>query len=65
MSETPERKIPRGKPSCRWMNNNKIDLGEMELGGLEWTDLARDWNQWTVLMITVMNLQVHIMLRSS
>jgi hypothetical protein len=65
MLETPERNIPLGRQSCRWVKNIKIDLGEKEFGGLEWINLALDWNQWRVLMITVMNLQVHITLRSS
>jgi hypothetical protein len=47
------------------VKNIKIDLGEKEFVGLEWINLARDWNQWRVLMITVMNLQVHTTLRSS
>jgi hypothetical protein len=27
---------------CRWLNNIKMDLGEMQLGGLDWIDLAQD-----------------------
>jgi hypothetical protein len=36
----------------------KIDLRETGWGGMDWTDLAPDREQWKVLVNMVMNLQV-------
>jgi hypothetical protein len=36
----PEGKRPLGRPTCRWVNNNKIDLREIEWDGMDWIDLA-------------------------
>jgi hypothetical protein len=35
-----------------------MDLREIGWGGMDWIDLARDRNQWRVLVSTVMNLRV-------
>jgi hypothetical protein len=37
-----------------------IEMGrrEMEWGGVEWTDLAEDRDQWRALVNPVMNLRV-------
>jgi hypothetical protein len=31
----PERKIPPEKPRLKWDDNIKVDLGEIELGGVD------------------------------
>jgi hypothetical protein len=54
----PEAKRPLGRPRHRQVNNIKVDLGEMEWGGMNWTDLAQVRDQWKVLVYMVMNLQV-------
>jgi hypothetical protein len=54
----PKRKRPLGRPSRRWVNNNKMDLREIELYGMDWIDLAQDKDQWMALMSTTMNLRV-------
>jgi hypothetical protein len=41
----PEEKIPLGKPRLRWVDNIKIDLREIEWGGMDWIDLAQDRGQ--------------------
>jgi hypothetical protein len=41
----PEGKIPVGRPRCRWVDNIKTDLQEVEWGRMEWTDLAEDRNR--------------------
>jgi hypothetical protein len=35
-----ERKRPLGKPKCRWEDNIRMDLREIEWGGMDWIDLA-------------------------
>jgi hypothetical protein len=54
----PEEKGSLGRRRCRWVNNIKVDLREIEWGGLDWIDLARDRDQWGGLVNTVMNIRV-------
>jgi hypothetical protein len=54
----PKRKRPLGRPRHKWMDNNKIDLREIERGGMGWRDLAQERDQWRALVNTVMNLRV-------
>jgi hypothetical protein len=54
----PEGKRPLGRPRCRWVENIKMDLREIEWDGMDWIDLAQDRDQWRVLVNTVMNLRV-------
>jgi hypothetical protein len=51
----PEGKRTLGRPRHRWVDNIKIDLGEI---GWDWIDLAQDRDQWRALVNAVMNLQV-------
>jgi hypothetical protein len=50
----PEGKGPLGRRS-REVDNIKMDLREIEPGGMDWTDLAQDRDQWRALVNTVMN----------
>jgi hypothetical protein len=52
------RKRPLGRPRHRWVDNIKIDFIEIGLGGINWTDMALDRDQWRVLVNMVMNLWV-------
>jgi hypothetical protein len=54
----PEGKRPLGRPRHRWEDNIKMDLREIELGGMDWIDLAQDRDQWRALVNTAMNLRV-------
>jgi hypothetical protein len=54
----PEGKRPLGRPRRRWVDNIKMDLGEMGWDGVYWIDLALDRDQWRALVNTVMNLRV-------
>jgi hypothetical protein len=38
------------------MGNIKMDLGEIEWGGVEWIVLAQDTNKWRALVNVVMTL---------
>jgi hypothetical protein len=35
-----------------------MDLQEVECGGMDWFNLAEDWDRWQALMSAVMNLWV-------
>jgi hypothetical protein len=39
-----EGKKRLGRPSCRWMDNIRMDLGEVEWGYVDWIGLAQDRN---------------------
>jgi hypothetical protein len=54
----PEGKRPLGRPRGRWVDNIKMDVGEIGWGGMDWIDLAQDTDQWRALVSTVMNLRV-------
>jgi hypothetical protein len=41
----PECKRPLGRPRRRWVNNIKIDVREIGRDGMDWIDLAQDWDQ--------------------
>jgi hypothetical protein len=55
---SPEGKRPLERPRCRWVDNIKMDLREIGLGGMDWIDLAQDRDQWKALANTLMNLRV-------
>jgi hypothetical protein len=54
----PEEKRPLGRSRRRWEDNIKMDLREIEWGGLDWIDVAQDRDQWRALVNTVMSLRV-------
>jgi hypothetical protein len=54
----PEGKRPLGRPTCRWVDNIKMDLRETGWDGMDWIDLAQDRDQWRALVNTVMNLRI-------
>jgi hypothetical protein len=54
----PEGKIPLGRPRRRWVNNIRMDLGEVEWGDVDWIGLAQDRNRWRALVNSVLNLRV-------
>jgi hypothetical protein len=41
----PEEKRPVGRPRRRWEDNIRMDLREIGWGGMDWIDLAQDWDQ--------------------
>jgi hypothetical protein len=46
------------KPRRIWVDNIKMDLGEIGWDGMDWSDLAQDRDQWNALVNTVINLRV-------
>jgi hypothetical protein len=43
--EKPEGKRPLGRLRHRWVDNIRMDLGEMGLGDVDWIGLAQDRNR--------------------
>jgi len=41
-----------------WADNIKMDLQEVQCGGLDWIDLAQDGDRWLAVVNVVMNLRI-------
>jgi hypothetical protein len=50
----------RGKEATKhwWMDNNNMDLGEIDWGGMDLIGLAQDRDKWKALVNAVVNLRV-------
>jgi len=53
-----ESERPLGRPKYRWEDNVKMDLQEVEFGGMDWIELAQDRDRYWTLVNAVMNLWV-------
>jgi hypothetical protein len=51
-------KRPLGRPRRRWVDNIRMDLGEVGWGDADWIGLAQDRNRWRALLNSVLNLRV-------
>jgi hypothetical protein len=54
----PEGKRPLGRPGRRWEDNIKMDLQDVECGGMGCFDLAQDRDGWRALANAAINLRV-------
>jgi hypothetical protein len=54
----PEGKRPLGRPRCRWVDNIRMDLGEVGWGDVDWIGRAQDRKRWRALVNSVLNLWV-------
>ena len=54
----PEGKRPLGRSRRRWKDNIKMDLKEVEWGGMDWIAVAQDRYRWRAVVNAVMNLRV-------
>ena len=54
----PEGKRSLGRTRSRWGDNSKMDLQEVECGGMDWIELAQGRDRWRALVNTVKNLRV-------
>jgi hypothetical protein len=54
----PEGKRPLGRPSSRWVDNIRMDLGQVGWGDVESIGLAKDRSRWRALVNSVLNLRV-------
>jgi hypothetical protein len=53
----PEGKRPLERPRRRWVDNIRMDLGEVGWGDVDWIGLVQD-TRWRALVTSVLNLQV-------
>jgi hypothetical protein len=54
----PEGKRPLGRPRRRWVDNIRMNLGEVGWDDVDWIGLAKDRNRWRALVNSVLNLRV-------
>jgi hypothetical protein len=52
------RKRPLGRPRRRWVDNSRMDLGEVGWSDVSCIGLAQDRNRWRALVNSVLNLRV-------
>jgi len=45
-----------GRPRCRWVDNNRMNLQEVGWGS-DWINLAHDRDRWRALVNAVMKLR--------
>jgi hypothetical protein len=53
-----EGRRPLGRPRRGWVDNIRMDLGEVGWGDVDSIGLARDRNRWRALVNAVLNLRV-------
>jgi hypothetical protein len=46
----PRGKKPLGRPKRRWVHNSKVDIEQIEWGGVYWTCLTQGIDMWRELL---------------
>jgi hypothetical protein len=54
----PEGKKPLRRPGRRWVDNIRMDIGEVGWGNVDSIGLAQDRNRWRAFVNSVLNLRV-------
>ena len=54
----PEGKRPLGRTRCRWADNIKMDLQEVECGCTDGIELVANRDRWQTFVNAVMNLRI-------
>jgi hypothetical protein len=54
----PEGKRPLGRTRRWWVDNIRMDLGEVGWGDVDWIGLAKDRKRWRAFVNSVLNLRV-------
>jgi hypothetical protein len=54
----PEGRRPPGRPRRRWVDNIRMDLGEVGWGDVDWIGLVKDRKRWRAVVNSVLNLRV-------
>jgi hypothetical protein len=54
----PEGKRPPGRQRRGWMDNIKLDMGQIRWDSVDWIGLAQDKDKWRALVNSVMNFRV-------
>jgi hypothetical protein len=52
----PKGKRPLERNRRRWEDNIKMYLQEVGCGGIEWIELAQDWDRWRTLVNAAMKI---------
>jgi hypothetical protein len=50
-----EEKRPLGRQIRRWVDNIRMDLGEVGWSNVDWIGLSKDRNRWRALVNSVLN----------
>jgi hypothetical protein len=53
----PKGKRLLGRPGCMLLDNIKLDIREVGLGGIAWIDIFLDTDQWRTFVNMVMKLR--------
>jgi hypothetical protein len=56
--ESQKGRRPLGRPRRTWVDNIKVDIGEVGCGHVDWIGLAQDTDKWRSLVNAVKNLRV-------
>jgi hypothetical protein len=54
----PEGKRPLGRPRRRWVDNIRMNFGEVRWDDADWIGLVQDRNRWKALVNSVLYLRV-------